>query len=36
MKGIKVGKILKPKVGLGPDQIEIDLRKVFVENITLL
>ena len=35
MKGIKVGKILKPKVGLGPDQIEIDLRKVFMENITL-
>ena len=36
MKGTKVGKILKPKVDLGPDQIEIDLRKVFLENITLL
>ena len=28
------GKILKPKVGLGPNQIEIDLRKVFMKNIT--
>ena len=36
MKGTKVGKILKPKVDLGPDHIEIDLRKVFLENITLL
>ena len=24
--------ILKPKVGLGPNQIEIDLRKLFQEN----
>ena len=24
--------ILKPKIGLGPDQIEIDLRKVFSEK----
>ena len=24
--------ILKPKVGLGPDQIEINLRKVFSEK----
>ena len=30
------GKILKPKFGLGPNHIEIDLRKVFMENITLL
>ena len=30
------GKILKPKVGLGPNHIEIDLRKVFLENITLM
>ena len=29
-------KILKPKVGLGPNQIKSDLRKVFLENITLL
>ena len=36
MKGTKIGKILKPKVDLVPDQIEIDLRKVFLENITLL
>ena len=28
--------ILRPKVGLGPNQIEIDLRKVFSKNITLL
>ena len=28
--------VLKPKVGLGPNQIEIDLRKTFLENITLL
>ena len=27
------GKILKPKVGLGFGQIQIDLRKVFRENI---
>ena len=27
-------KILKPNVGLGPNQMKIDLRKVFVENIT--
>ena len=27
--------ILKPKVGLGPNQIEIELRKEFLENITL-
>ena len=27
--------ILKPKVGIGSNQIEIDLRKVFLENITL-
>ena len=26
--------ILKPKVGLGSDQMKIILRKVFVENIT--
>lgn len=31
-----VGNILKPKVGLEPDHIEIDLRKAFKENITLL
>ena len=36
MKGTKVGKILKPKVDLGLDQIEIDLRNFFLENITLL
>ena len=30
------GKILNPKVGLGLDQIKINLRKVFMENITLL
>ena len=30
------GKILKPKVGLGSDQIKIDLREVFMKNITLL
>ena len=30
------GKILKPKVGLGFDQIKIDLREVFMKNITLL
>ena len=28
------GSTLKPKVGLGPNQMKIDLRKVFVENIT--
>ena len=28
------GTTLKPKVGLGPNQMKIDLRKVFVENIT--
>ena len=27
-------KILMPKVGLEPNRIEIDLRKVFLENIT--
>ena len=27
--------ILKPKVGLRPNQIEFDLRKVLLENITL-
>ena len=27
-----VVQILKPKVGLGPDQIEIDLRKMFPKN----
>ena len=27
-------RILKSKVGLGPDQKEIDLRKVFMKNIT--
>ena len=27
--------ILQPKVGLGPNQIKIDLRKMFQENITL-
>ena len=30
------GKIPKLKVGLNLDQIEIDLRKVFMKNITLL
>ena len=30
------GKILKPKVGLGSDQIKIDLKEVFMKNITLL
>ena len=28
------GSSLKPKVGLGPKQMKIDLRKVFMENIT--
>ena len=28
------GSTLKPKVGLGPNQMKIDLKKVFVENIT--
>ena len=27
-------RILKPKVGLRPDQMKINLRKVFMENIT--
>ena len=27
-------RILKPKVGLGPNQMKIDLRKVVMENIT--
>ena len=27
--------ILKPRVSLGSNHIEIDLRKVFLENITL-
>jgi len=27
-------RILKPKVSLGPSQMKIDLRKVFMENIT--
>ena len=28
--------IPKPKIGLGPNQIKIDLRKLFLENKTLL
>ena len=28
------GSTLKPKVGLGPNQMKIDLMKVFVENLT--
>ena len=27
------GSTLKPKVGLGPNQLKIDLRKVFMKNI---
>ena len=27
-------RILKSKVGLGPNQMKIDLKKVFMENIT--
>ena len=27
-------RILKPKIGLGPKNMKIDLRKVFMENIT--
>ena len=30
------GKIPNPKVGLEPNQIEIDLRKAFMKNITHL